>query len=205
MTDLWQQAVVSAERALRGDDAARLSASEAAVALRGDPDPLRRPALGRDLAYLTSLLEALRLNEESRALLENVVSRLHWDPKSLSLPGDVRNELAVILADRGFVTAAVTVLSPAVTLRAKDEDQDGTATRNLANLAAVKLRLGDLAGATSAAEQVLDSSTRDDSSKSNWKSSCWRSRCWRRPPADRAVMPKRTNWCTASPARPGSW
>ncbi|MEV2194637.1 BTAD domain-containing putative transcriptional regulator, partial [Streptomyces phaeochromogenes] len=162
MTDLWQQAIASAERALRGDVAARLKASVDAVKLRGDPDPLLQPNLGRNLAYLTSLLEALGLRNESRALLENVVGRLHWDPKSLSLPGDVRNELAVVLADRGLVSAAVTVLSPTVTLGAKD-DQSPATTRSLANLAAIKLRLGNLAGATSVAEQALSLSACNNS------------------------------------------
>ena len=162
MTDLWQDAIDQAELSLRGDIAARRSAASAAVALSRVPDLFRRSHPGRDLAYLVALLEALGLAEESRALLRSVVSQLQWDPKSLALPGDVRNELAVILIDRGLISPAVGVLSPAVVLGAED-DATGAAARRVANLASVKLRLGDLTGATSAAEEALSLGAGDDS------------------------------------------
>ncbi len=91
-----------------------------------------------------------------------MVSQLQWDPKSLALPGDVRNELAVILVDRGLISSAVGVLSTAVVLGAQD-DEGGAAARRVANLASVKLRLGDLTGATSAAEEALSLGDGDDS------------------------------------------
>jgi hypothetical protein len=162
MTDLWQQAIDHAERGLRGDTGARRIAASAAVALSRAPDLFRRSHPGRDLAYLVALLEALGLVEESRALLRSVVSQLQWDPKSLALPGDVRNELAVILIDRGLISSAVGVLSTAVVLGTQD-DAGGAAAKRVANLSSVKLRLGDLTGATSAAEEALSLGAGDDS------------------------------------------
>ncbi|CAL9510282.1 hypothetical protein SUDANB150_03579 [Streptomyces sp. enrichment culture] len=154
MTDLWQQAITNAEGALGGNDTDRLNASRAAAELREDPHPLRRPTLGKDLAYLTLLLEELELGEESQALREYVLSRVYSDPDSPSLSADVRNELAVILGDRDLITDALTVLSPAIALKAQ-HDQGEAATRSLTNLAAIKLHVLDLAGATRAAEEAL--------------------------------------------------
>jgi len=162
MTDLWQEAIDQAELGLRGDTDARRGAASAAMALSRVPDLFRRSRPGRDLAYLVSLLEALGLAEESRTLLRSVVTQLQWDPQSLALPGDVRNELAVTLLDRGLVPSAVGILSTAVVLGAQD-DAGGAAARCAANLASVKLRLGDLTGATTCAEEALSLGVRDDS------------------------------------------
>ncbi len=141
MTDLWQEAIASAERALRGDAAARQQASAVSRdLLQGKPAPLHRPNFGRDLAYLTALLDTLGLTEESHALTENVALAIHLlrESKSLPLPSDVSNELAVALADRGHALAADNVLWGSY---ARDGG-DAAKARNLANQAAIALRMG---------------------------------------------------------------
>ncbi|WP_367320199.1 hypothetical protein [Streptomyces sp. HUAS ZL42] len=157
MTDLWRQAITSAEGALRGSSADRQRLEAVTAELRGDAQLPHRPGLGKDVAYLSALLEALGLAKEARALLEHVASRVMFDPEALSLPMEVRNELAVALADRGELSAAITILSTAVvqgTHDLADRSPDGVEARTLANLAALKLRLGDLTGARNAARQV---------------------------------------------------
>lgn len=153
MSDPWQQAITDAERALSGDTDARRRAWAAALALCGSPVELGRPGLGRDLTYLVTLLETLGHTEASHALLQHVVSRLLWDPESLPATGDLRDQLAVALADRGHLSAAATLLSTAVSM-GPHADGEPVGSRSLANLAAVKLRLGDLTGARSAAERA---------------------------------------------------
>lgn len=153
MTDSWHQAITYAEQALRGDAEARLRVPAAIGVLRSGPLPVTRATLGRDLAYLTTLLDTLGLREHSRELLENLVPRLLLAPESLTLPSSVRNELAVTLTDRGQLPSAAALLSAGVVFGVEG-GTDLDAARTLANLAAVKLRLGDHAGAATAAEQA---------------------------------------------------
>lgn len=163
MTDHWAAAIASAEAALRGDASARARASTSVLRLTADAQPPLRPGLGRDVARLTAMLEALGLAEESQALLRHVVSRLVWDPRSISLSTDVRNELAVSLADRGHIPAAGTLLATAAAFSARDEGEGVAGARTLANLAAVKFRLGDLDGAQVDAGRALGAGATDGS------------------------------------------
>ncbi|MBK6018709.1 hypothetical protein [Streptomyces sp. MBT53] len=163
MTDRWQEAITLAETVLRTGSPDRLRIRALTRELRGDTRLLRHPGIGKDVAHLAGLLEALGLVDEARALLEQVAFRLVIDPEALSLPARVRNQLAVALADRDYLTAAVTVLSTAVGPGAHDPGANGTAgpvpdgveAQTLANLAALKLRLGDLTGAEGDARRVL--------------------------------------------------
>ena len=153
MTDLWQYAISSAEKALRGDVSARARAAERAAALRDDPRPLDRPTVVQDIARLTALLDALDLHDVSRDLLEHVVSRIMWDPRGLALDLSVRNRLAVVLADRGHVAAAASLL--ATVGRFGERRVDRTAAAGAyANLAALRFRLGDVQGAVTAAQRA---------------------------------------------------
>lgn len=114
MTTAWQEAATHAERALRGDLAARRLAQAAVAELRTQPPPLHRPQFGRDLGYLAALLDTLDLLEESHRLIEHVVGRIFLDPASADLSHEGRNNLAVALADRGELTAAAALLSTMV-------------------------------------------------------------------------------------------
>lgn len=153
MTDLWQYAISSAEQALRGDLSARTRAAERAAALRDDPRPLDRPTVVQDIARLTALLDALDLHDVSHDLLEHLVSRIMWDPRGLTLDLSARNQLAVVLADRGHVAAAAGLL--AVMGRFGERRVDRTAAAGAyANLAALRFRLGDVQGAVTAAQRA---------------------------------------------------
>ncbi|MEU0207119.1 hypothetical protein ABZ235_02180 [Streptomyces canus] len=158
MTDRWREAITVAETVLRAGSPDRLRIRALTRELRGDPGLLRHPGIGKDVAHLSALLEALGLADEARALLEQVAFRLIIDPEALSLPVEVRNQLAVALADRGYLTAAVTVLSTAVgpgSHGPAGHGPDGVEARTLANLAALRLRLGDPTGAGDDARRVL--------------------------------------------------
>lgn len=172
MTELWGEAFAAAEAALRGDTAARSRASESATGLTDDRELLRRPNLGRDLARLTAMLETLGLTAEVNALLRHVISQLVLDPKPFARRTDVRNELAVVLADRGHTAAAATLLSALSFRYAGDAEGRLAASRDLANLAALKFRLGILDQAKDYAERALSRCCRSGcvGCVSNWGS-----------------------------------
>ncbi len=170
MTDDWRRAIADAEGALRGGAQERGRVTATVAALCRDPDVLRHPVIGRDVARLSALLDALGNGDEARALIEHVVSRLLWDPQALALSTDTRNELAVVLSERDCLSAAVTVLSTAVAMDphasgAIDPHASGDAAapadaRTLANLAALRLRMGHLSAARDLATRASD--TLDD-------------------------------------------
>ncbi|WP_369231944.1 BTAD domain-containing putative transcriptional regulator [Streptomyces sp. R21] len=158
MTDAWQDAISHAERALRGGSTARLRTTQAVELLCADEHVLQDRALSRDLARLTSLLDSLGLQRLSHTLLRHVASRLAWDTGALNLDSSARNRLAVTLADRWHLAAAANVLSTALHF---DPDGGASAARTLANLAALKLRLGDVTGAEESAGQARERLTED--------------------------------------------
>ncbi|WP_405933535.1 hypothetical protein [Streptomyces sp. NBC_00827] len=133
MTDAWQEATTSAERALRGDRAARGQVAAAVEVLCADRQLPRRPSLGQDVTYLVSLLDSLGLYDKSAVLLEHVASCFVRDPDALNIDAAVRNQLAVTLAEQGHLTAATWLLTGSA-------ESGPLAAAALANLACLMLR-----------------------------------------------------------------
>ncbi|WP_245703753.1 AfsR/SARP family transcriptional regulator, partial [Streptomyces lushanensis] len=147
MSNTWQEAITSAERALRGESSGRPQTVRAIGTLCMEPLPLDRSTLGRDFARLISLLDVLGLYNESRSLLEHMGSSLVQAPRPPELDEATRNQLAVTLADRGHLTSAEKLLA--------DSARSGSVSAaTLVNLASVKLSQDDTAGAADCAARA---------------------------------------------------
>ncbi|MFJ4326515.1 BTAD domain-containing putative transcriptional regulator [Streptomyces tricolor] len=158
---VWREALRHAEQARPDRITDRERAAVAARLLSQSEALLAHPDLGRAFARLVPRLDALGLRAASHALLEQVVSRLAWDARRLRDDLDSLNHLAVVLADRGHLPAASTVLGTAVELGAR-QDTGLAAARTFANLAATRIRLGDHRGAAEAAAEALHRAPEDD-------------------------------------------
>ncbi|MCX5559530.1 Hsp70 family protein [Streptomyces sp. NBC_00038] len=147
MSNTWQEAIAFAERALQGENSARSQAARAVEPLCTERLPLDRPTMGKDFAYLVSLLDALGLYNASQALLEHLTSDLVQNPRALDMDEAGCNQLAVTLADRGHLATAAKLLA--------DSARSGSASATtLVNLASVMLSQDDSAGAADCAARA---------------------------------------------------
>lgn len=140
MNDVLRDAIRSAERALRGGEAERSHLVSKMAGLCADDDVLTRPSVGRDLAYLAFLADALGLHSEADGLLDVLSLRVGRSAQALDMNESERNQLAVAFSDRGHLATATRVLAG---LR----DYGNSSAMTFANQASVKFREGDLAGA----------------------------------------------------------
>ncbi|SOE06465.1 hypothetical protein [Streptomyces sp. Ag109_G2-15] len=143
----WQEAIGSAEHALRGDGVTRAQVATAVGALCGYPQLLGRPSVGQDVTYLLSLLDSLGLYDTSRLLMKQVVSSFGQHPGALNMDAAVRNQLAVAFAERGHLTTAAMLL-------AHSAEGGSWPAATLANQACVMLRLENLEGAADTAARA---------------------------------------------------
>ncbi|EPH44986.1 hypothetical protein STRAU_1887 [Streptomyces aurantiacus JA 4570] len=104
---------------------------------------------------MISLLDALGHHEAVRSLLDDLAAGILQDTVRVSHDAACRNQLAVVLAGRGQLTAAARLLDG---VRSAVGGPEATALRAqaLANTAAVALRLGDISAAAGHARQALD-------------------------------------------------
>ncbi|MFD9071101.1 CHAT domain-containing protein [Streptomyces lasiicapitis] len=151
----WRRALSHARAALNGDLEALARLFDDLTHLRQSASALRPATAARDLTMLISFLDALGHHEAVQSLLDDLAAGILQDSVHVSHDAACRNQLAVVLAGRGQLTAAARLLDDA---RSSDTGAATTAprARTLANTAAVALRLGDISAAADQARQALD-------------------------------------------------
>ncbi|MCQ4210097.1 AfsR/SARP family transcriptional regulator, partial [Streptomyces longispororuber] len=151
----WQRALAAAAAATPDDAEALRDTTDAAEELAHSFDLPLHPDLGRATARLVGLLDSLGLEAVCETLLRRLVDRLAWEwlelrptPRAASL-----DRIAVTLTGRGRFAAAATLLNVALELHAQHPGGDAAAA-TWANLAAVRLALGDTDGSARAAAEA---------------------------------------------------
>ncbi|MEU9174992.1 hypothetical protein AB0D34_45830, partial [Streptomyces sp. NPDC048420] len=147
LTSAWREAITCAERALRGDRATREQVVAAVEVLRLDRRLPGRATVGQNVSDLVLLLDCLGLNHASQVLLEHVSSCFQQDPGALNLDTGVRNQLAVVLGERGYLATAAMLLT-------KPHGGDPWAAATLVNQACMMLRRGLSERAADTADQA---------------------------------------------------
>ncbi|WP_051915520.1 CHAT domain-containing protein [Streptomyces aureocirculatus] len=152
---LWRTALSLARASVDGAPEAQAGLLAAVSLLRRSPAVLRRGTAARDLAALTSHLDALGLHATVQVLLDELAAGVLSGTLEVSDDAASRNQLAVTFAGRGRLTAAAHLLARPSSPPGSAEDT-ALRARALANTAAVALRLGDFAEATRHAREALD-------------------------------------------------